>query len=110
MGKKNSYRINCNISLSLEEIAREKAYNMGLIKGGKGMVSSYISMLIMDDLKDKPVYPYKIINYNDLKRINITFPEELMNDVRDRAGALGFIRNDEGNVSEYINFLLSQNL
>lgn len=110
MQRRHPYRIQIYISLELEELAREKAYNAGLIKGGQGMVGNYIAMLIMEDLKDRPVFAYEELDHKRTKRINITFPEELISDVKNRAAELGFSRNDEGNVSEYINFLLSKKL
>lgn len=108
--KKRNYRITFYVSVELEKKAREKAYALGLIKDGKGIVGSYITMLIMKDLKEKPNYNADNKDYGDRKRIKVLFPEELMDEVRARAKELGFIRNNAGNVSEYINYLLYMNL
>lgn len=107
---KTAYDINFYISTKLEEKARDKAYSIGLIRGGKGIVAQLIYMYIIDDLKNKHQYSFEEIDYGDRKRIKVRFPIELMDDVKERAASLGFIRNREGNVSEYINFILYKNL
>lgn len=108
--RNRAYDINFYVSTKLEDEAREKAYSIGLVRGGKGIVAQLIYMFILNDLKNKPKYSFEEIDYGDRKRIKVRFPLELMTDVKDRAASLGFVRNGEGNVSEYINFILYKNL
>ncbi|MCQ4924907.1 hypothetical protein NE686_17530 [Tissierella carlieri] len=110
MERKGRYKINLFISVDLDRKARDRAVSLGLTKAGKGLIGKYITMLIMTDLKEKPKYDIKEIDYGKRKRLSIPFPVERMDEVKMRAEELGFVWQGEANVSEYINFLLSQNL
>ncbi|MCK9471247.1 MAG: hypothetical protein M0Q88_05800 [Bacilli bacterium] len=96
-------RISLYIPSELIEIIKEKAYNVGLIKNGEGVVSMYISMLIMDDLQNKYDLP-SILDYNknDIKRVKLSLPDNIREKMKERARELGFILGNSGNINKYV--------
>lgn len=106
------YRLQINIPLELEELASKKAYSLGLIRGGKGIVGLYIAQLIFKDLDLRDINSFNNYNivkeYSDTKRINIPIPRERLNELENRARELGFIseRSNKPIITKYIIHLL----
>lgn len=98
----------------LEEKARTNAEKIGLIKDDKGILSSYISLLINNDLKNKEILDKKIteignIKYNESKqnRVSIYLTIEQQKLARKRALELGYVWGSRGNLSRYIKLLIA---
>ena len=111
MKYKNSYRVCMYLPVDLENNARDNALNMGMIKGGRGILSEYIQRLIYDDLMLRPEYePLENIYTNspEINKINITLDKETQVQAKDRAKELGFIRAGGGNLSSYIKYLINK--
>lgn len=106
--KSNKFRF--AIPIDLENKAKEKAFKLGLIKAGEGILSSYVSILIINDLKNRLPLDVNInngIKSAETKLVNIRIDLELKERARERAKELGFIRAGDGNISAYIKYLLS---
>jgi post-segregation antitoxin (ccd killing protein) len=106
--KSNKFRI--TLPVDLQKKARAKAFDIGMIKNGEGVLSSYVNMLIINDLQTKS--PLNInkgsgMHSAETTIVNIRIDLELKERARGRAKELGFIWNDEGNISQYIKYLLS---
>lgn len=114
---KNIYSLQ-NVQLylpeELEKKARTNAEKIGLIKGDEGILSSYISLLINNDLKNKQIVNKKIAKINDIKyseseqnRVSVYLTKEQQELARDRAIELGYVWGGRGNLSRYIKLLIA---
>lgn len=106
----NIYRVSMYLPNDLEDKARNKAFDIGMVKGGRGMLSAYIQKLIYDDLRLRP--KYKNVTASGMvdaitKRVNITLDRDFQQIAQERAKELGFVKDNVGNVSGYIRYLLS---
>ncbi len=90
------------IPSELIEPLKTIAFKKGLIRGGEGAISLYISTLIMDDLENR--YPILPINYSDsdIKKYNVTLPDKVRKQMDNRAKELGFYRGSRGNLNKYV--------
>lgn len=105
-----SYRIAVVLPVDLEEKARDNAYKLGMIKGGQGILSSYIQMLIIQDLNElssMDMSKASGMRSAKLKRVNITIEPEFREKAQERAMQLGFVHGGKGNISSYIRYLIA---
>lgn len=116
-GTENIYSLQ-NVQLylpnELEEKTRINAEKIGLIKNDKGILSSYISLLINNDLKSKETVDKKIGEIGDLKynkseqkKVSIYLTKEQQKLGRKRALELGYVWGGRGNLSRYIKLLIA---
>lgn len=116
-GKRNIYNpmtAQIYIPIDLEKKARKDAKNIGLIKDDDGNLSSYVNLLINNDLKNTQIINKKMakgrdIEYNtsEQKRISIYLEKNLQKHAKERALELGLIWGGEGNLSQYIKLLIT---
>lgn len=102
------------LSNELEEKARDNAVKVGLIKYDDGILSSYVSLLINNDLKNKEILDKKIAEIGDIKyseskqnRVSIYLSKEQQKLARKRALELGYVWGGRGNLSRYIKLLIA---
>lgn len=103
------YRFSLVMPVDLEKKARKRAYEMGMIKGGKGMLNGYIKLLIHEDLNARPPLDMNSIAYvgsSHTNMVNLTLDREIKELALERAKDLGFMYGGKGNLSMYIRYLI----
>lgn len=109
MKNTTSYRMVLYIPVDLELKARKKAYDMGYVRANRGVLSNYIQLLVIDDIREGgELKKVKNIDYGKMNRVNITLDPSLRESMVNRARELGFIKGGKGNVSGYIRYLLAK--
>lgn len=105
-----SSRVNLILPVELEKKARENAYNLGMIHGGKGLLGPYIQLLAMRDMKNLPdtiSIEAEGARYEDTIKVNITLDSKIREEMENKALELGFTKAGKGNLSSYIRYLIA---